>query len=108
LIERIINSHSQVAAGRTQHAAERTHRAARNARMTRGGEWVEQLNALDMSFIGRAYSRVTRETGIPIICRLTDKLSGELSYCGVIRATFPNAKGLSLSNVVQWIVLRAL
>ena len=99
LIERIINSHSQVAAGgELSTLPNELTRAARNAGMTRGGEWVEQLNAIDMSFIGRAYSRVTRETGILDHLRLTDKYPANYLYCGVIRAAFPNAKIVALKR----------
>jgi len=99
LIERIINSHSQIAAGgELSTLPNELTRAARNAGMTRGGEWVEHLNALDMSYIGRAYSRVTRETGIPDHLRLTDKYPANYLYCGVIRATFPNARIVALKR----------
>jgi tetratricopeptide (TPR) repeat protein len=99
LIERIINSHSQVTAGgELSTLPNELTRAARNAGITRGGEWVERLNVIDMSFVGRAYSRVTREIGVPDHLRLTDKYPANYLYCGVIRATFPNARIVALKR----------
>ncbi len=99
LIERIVTSHSRVAAGgELSTLPNELTRAARGAGMTKGGEWVERLDAIDLAAVGKAYSRVARETGIPDDKRLTDKYPPNFLYCGVIRATFPNGRVIALKR----------
>jgi tetratricopeptide (TPR) repeat protein len=99
LVERIVGGHSQVAAaGELSTLPNELTRAARDGGITRGGEWVERLDVIDLSVVGKAYSRVARETGIPDELRLTDKYPANYLYCGVIRATFPNARIIALKR----------
>ena len=99
LIERIVTSHSRMtAAGELSTLPNELTRAARDVGITRGGEWVEKLDAIDLAAVGRAYSRVTREIGIADSLRLTDKYPANYLYCGVIRATFPNARIIALKR----------
>jgi tetratricopeptide (TPR) repeat protein len=93
LVERIVTSHSiVVAAGELSTLPNELTRVARAAGITRGGDWVEKLPAIDLAAMGRAYSRVAREIGIPDDKRLTDKYPANYLYCGAIRAAFPNAR----------------
>lgn len=99
LIERIVTGHSRVAAaGELSTLPNELTRAAKAAGITRGGEWVERLDAIDLTFVGRAYSRVSREIGIPDNQRLTDKYPPNFLYCGVIRSSFPNARIIALKR----------
>jgi tetratricopeptide (TPR) repeat protein len=99
LVERIVTGHSQVtAAGEISTMPNELTRAAQKAGITRGGEWVERLDALDLPAVGHAYSRVARETGIPDDKRLTDKYPANYLYCGAIRAIFPNARIIALKR----------
>jgi len=99
LVERIVTGHSKViAAGELGTLPNELIRAAKNGGITRGGEWVERLSAIDLAAVGKAYSRVARETGIPYNERFTDKYPANFLYCGVIRAAFPNARIIALKR----------
>jgi tetratricopeptide (TPR) repeat protein len=99
LVERIVTGHSHAAAaGELSTLPNELTRAARAAGMTKGGEWVERLNAIDLAWVGRSYSRVSREIGIPADQRLTDKYPPNFLYCGVVRTAFPNARIIALKR----------
>jgi hypothetical protein len=97
LVERIIAGHAGVvAAGELGTLPNELIRLARLGGVTREGEWVERLDAIDFGALGRAYSRVAREMGIPPESRYTDKYPPNFLFCGVIRLAFPNARIVAL------------
>ncbi len=97
LVERIIAGHScVVAAGELGTLPSELIRAAINAGLKGGGDWVEQLERIDLHTMGHEYSRVARETGIPDGRRFIDKLPSNFLYCSAARLAIPNAKIITL------------
>jgi tetratricopeptide (TPR) repeat protein len=99
LIERIVAGHGTVAAaGELGAFPSELIRVAKRGGVKSGGEWVERLASLDLPSLGRAYSRVARETGIPDGLRFTDKFPGNYLYCGAIHAALPHARIIVLTR----------
>ena len=99
LIERIVASHSAVTAGgELSTLSNELTRAAHKAGITKAGEWAERLDSIDAATVGKAYSRVAREIGIPDGKRFTDKNPPNVLYCGVMRMALPNARIITLKR----------
>jgi tetratricopeptide (TPR) repeat protein len=97
LIERIVTGHSRtVAAGELSAFPTELTRAAKLSGVTRGGDWVESLESIDLTRMGHAYARIARESGLPADRRFTDKFPSNFLYCGAIRVALPNARIIAL------------
>jgi tetratricopeptide (TPR) repeat protein len=99
LIERIVGSHSRIIAGGELGAlSNELTREAHSAGITKAGEWADRLDTIDAASLGKAYSRVARETGIADDRRFTDKNPQNVLYCGAIRMALPNARIIMLKR----------
>jgi tetratricopeptide (TPR) repeat protein len=99
LVERIIQSHSQVISvgERNDFALEMSRRAARKCttRKPSRNELVAAALQIDMAELGRAYAdRIRAISGGA--ARIIDKMPINYLYCGLIHAVLPNAQIVSL------------
>ncbi len=93
LVERVVAGHSAVhGAGELGAFPAALIRAAKQAGVTRSGDWVERLTTLDLAALGQTYARLARETGVPPGRRFTDKFPPNYLYCGAIGVALPRAR----------------
>jgi len=93
LVERIVAAHKAVAAaGELGAFTTELMRATKTDMRLDPGAWITRLPSADIEALGKGYSRVARETGVPPDRRFTDKYPPNFLYCGAVHAALPNAR----------------